>query len=120
MVRRRLPRSVQQFHTAKFVERNATPVLRRSRRFQAGFAFSAVLIAKHSGLPILVPSQPVRTKPTVAIIVVSRHWPPAFHGRAHNPVNIGYTPSAARSRTATHTPPDYSRETTFLRGLNSL
>src|SRR5450631_2821277 len=74
----RSPRSVQQVHTPELVERNAAPVIRRSRRFQTPLAVSAVLIAKHWELPLLVPSQPVRTKHVVAIMVNSRDWPPAL------------------------------------------
>jgi hypothetical protein len=103
VVRRRMPRSVQHFHVTELIERNAAPVVRRSRRPQAGFAFSAVLTAKNPELPFPVPSQPVRTKQAVAIVVNGRDWTPAFDGRAYNPVNIGQQANSARSRSATHT-----------------
>ena len=103
MVRRRMPRSVQHFHVAELIERDAAPVVRRSRRLQAGFAFSAVLAAKHPELPFPVPSQPVRAKQAVAIVVSGRDWAPALDGRAYNPVNIGQPANSARSRSATHT-----------------
>jgi hypothetical protein len=103
VVRRRLPRSIPQFHASELIERNAAPVFRRSRRFQTTLTISAVLIAKHPELPFLVPSEPVRTKQAGAIIVNSRNWPPALHGRAQYPVNIGHKPNSAHSRIATHT-----------------
>jgi len=103
VVRRRLPRSVQQFHVPEFVERDAAPVIRRSRRFQAGFALSAVLIAEHAELPLSVPSQPVRTKQAVVITVDSRDRPSVLHCRTQGPVNIGHRASSARSHSATHT-----------------
>jgi ABC-type taurine transport system ATPase subunit len=53
-------------------------------------------------LPFLVPSQPVRAKQTVAIVIDSRDWPPALNGRAHNPVNIFLPPGTARSRNVHH------------------
>jgi hypothetical protein len=88
-------------HGVKYLERNAAPVIQRSQRLQARFAFPAEPIAKHSQLPLPVPSQPVRTKQTVAITINGRNRPPALHGRAHNTVNIGHKPSAACSRIAT-------------------
>ena len=78
------PSTVKKFHAVQFVERDAAPVIRRSRRLQTAFAFPAILIAKHAELPFLVPSQPVRTKQALAIMVNSRDWPPVLHGRAHN------------------------------------
>ena len=80
MVGRRLPCSVQQFHPAELVERDAAPVIRGAHRFQATLAFSAVLIAKHPELSSLVSSQPVRTKQAMAIVVNGRDWPPVLHG----------------------------------------
>src|SRR5580658_5802632 len=98
-----MPRSVQHFHVAELIERDAAPVVRRSRRLQAGFAFSAVLVAKHSELPLLVPSQPVRAKQAVAIVVSGRDWTPALDSGAYNPVNIGQPANSVRSRSTTHT-----------------
>ncbi|HWF08504.1 MAG TPA: hypothetical protein VG297_08565, partial [Bryobacteraceae bacterium] len=63
---------------------------------------------KHPELSLLVPSQPVRTKQAMAIVVNSRDWPPVLHGRAHNPVNIGHTLPVPESSL---TPSDYSSET---------
>jgi hypothetical protein len=96
------PRAVQQFHAPEFVKRDAAPVLRRSKGLQTAFAFSAVLVTKHPVLRFFVPSQPVRTKQTVAIAINSRDWPAGLHGRAHNPVNILPMPSSARCRNAHH------------------
>ena len=98
-----MPRSVQHFHVAEPIQPNAAPVVRRSRRPQTGFAFSAELVAKHPELPFPVPSQPVRAKQAVAIVVSGRDWTPALDGRAYNPVNIGQQANSARSRSATHT-----------------
>ena len=106
MIGSRSPPVIQQFHVPEFVERNAAPVLRRSHRLETAFAFSAVRIAKHSELPLLIPSQPVRTKPTVAIVINSMDWPMGFHGRAHNPVNILPIPLLPGSATP-GTPSDY-------------
>ena len=103
MIRRRMPRSVQHFHVAEPIQPNAAPVVRRSRRPQTGFAFPAVLVAKHPELPFPVPSQPVWAKQAVAIVVSGRDWTPALDGRAYNPVNIGQQANSARSRSATHT-----------------
>jgi len=65
------PHVVQQFHALELVKRDAAPVLRRSDRTQTAFAFSAVLVAERSKLPVLVPSEPVRTKQPMAIVVGS-------------------------------------------------
>ena len=103
MVRRRLPRSVQQFHVPEFVERDAAPVIRRSRRLQTAVAFAAVLIAKRPELPFFVPPKPMRTEQTVSIVINSRDWPSVLHGRAHHPINIRRQANPICSRIATHT-----------------
>ncbi len=97
------PHTGQEFHAPEFIERDAAPVIRRSHRLQTAFAFSAVLVAKHAKLPVLVPSKSVRTKQTVAIVVDSRDWPSALYSRAHNPINILSRSRAARSRNAHYT-----------------
>jgi hypothetical protein len=61
------------------------------------------LIAKDPELPFLVPSQTVRAKQAVAIMVNGRDWPPAFHRCAHNLVNISRTANSGRSRITAHT-----------------
>src|SRR5580700_441357 len=96
------PSTVKQFHAPKLVERDAAPVIRRSRRLQAALAFPAVLVAKHSQLPFLVPSQPMRAKQTVAIVINRRDRPAGFHCRAHSPVNVVLPNRAANSRNIHH------------------
>jgi hypothetical protein len=103
VVRRRPPRSVQQFHVPEFVERDATPVMRRSHRLQTTVAFAAVLIAKRPELPFFVPPKPMRTEQTASIVINSRDWPSVLHGRAHHPINIGRQANPICSRIAPHT-----------------
>jgi len=94
----RLPWAIQQFHAPEFVQRDATPVLRRPYRLQAGFAFSTILVAKHPVLPFFVPSQPVRTKQTGAIVINGGNWPAGLHCRPNNPINILPKSASACSR----------------------
>ena len=101
MVRGGLPWAIQQFHAPEFVQRDATPVLRRPDRLQAGFAFSTILVAKHPVLPFFVPSQPVRTKQTGAIVINGGNWPSGLHCRPNNSINIlpnGVVPGAETNR----------------------
>ena len=98
MVGGRLPWTIQQFHAPEFVQRDATPVLRRPYRLQAGFAFSTILVAKHPVLPFFVPSQPVRTKQTGAIVINGGNWPAGLHCRPNNPINILPKSASACSR----------------------
>ena len=102
-VRRRLPRSVQQFHVPEFVERDAAPVIRRSCRLQTAVAFAAILIAKRPELSFFVPPKPMRTEQTASIVINSRDWPSVLHGRAHDPINIGRQANSICSRIAIHT-----------------
>src|SRR5260370_41137497 len=74
------------------------PVLRRPYRLQAGFAFSTILVAEHPVLPFFVPSQPVRTKQTGAIMINGGNWPGGVHCRPNNPINILPKPTSACSR----------------------
>ena len=90
------PQAVQQFHAPELVERDAAPVIRRSHRLQTALAFSAVLVTKHAELPIFVPSQAVRTKQPVAIVINGRDRPSGLHRRAHSPINILLPTHAAR------------------------
>jgi hypothetical protein len=66
-----LPGAIQQFHAPEFVQRDAKPVLRRPYRLPAGFTLSTILVAKHPILPFFVPSHPVRTKQTRAIVITA-------------------------------------------------
>jgi hypothetical protein len=50
------------FHPAQFFQRNASPVLRRSRRTESSLAFPAILITKNSLLALAVASQTVWTE----------------------------------------------------------
>ncbi len=88
MVPRGLPAALQEFHTAEFVERNATPVGTRSGGFQATFTLSSKLVAEHSKLSFFVPTQPVRTEETVQAVISARDGPPRNNSRAHQKINI--------------------------------
>ena len=92
------PSTVKKLHVPELIERDAAPVIRRSGRLQAALAFPAILIAKHSELPFLVPPQPVRAKQTMAIVIDSGDWPSALYRRTYRPVNILLLRGAARSR----------------------
>jgi hypothetical protein len=93
-----LPWANQRFHAPEFVQRDATPVLRRPYRLQASFASSAILVAQHSVLPFFVPSQPVRTKQTGAIVINGGNRPPGLHCRPNNPIDILPKPTSACPR----------------------
>jgi hypothetical protein len=92
------PSIVKKFHAPELTERDAAPVIRRSRRLQAARAFPPILVAKHSQLPFLVPSQPMRAKQTLAIVIDSGDWASALDCCTYNPVNIPLLCGAARSR----------------------
>jgi hypothetical protein len=57
MIRRRLPRAVQQFHPAQFFKDNATPIFRRAHWRQTALTVAAILIAEHAGLAEAVTAQ---------------------------------------------------------------
>src|SRR5690242_14306845 len=61
VVRRSPPSVIDQFYSAQFLEHKATPILVRARRLKAAVAFSAILVAEHSHLPVAIPSESVRT-----------------------------------------------------------
>ena len=50
MIWRCPPEIIQQFLSAQFLEHDATPILRRTYRPQAAFAFPAVLITENAGM----------------------------------------------------------------------
>ncbi|MDQ1473220.1 MAG: hypothetical protein QOJ99_4700, partial [Bryobacterales bacterium] len=90
------PHAIHQFQAAACFERDAAPVIRRSRRLQPAFTFSTELTA-----PLFVPPQPVRAEQAVAIVIHSQNGPSALHSRVHNLVNI-LSPPRLRSRNAPH------------------
>ena len=105
------PHPIKQFDSTEFVERDAAPVIRRSDGFQATFTFSAKRIAEHPKFPFFVPTQSVRTKKAVKVVISARDWPPTLHSRTHNPVNILALPRTANPR--------YNRHASRLLRLNS-
>ncbi len=82
MIRRGLPRAVDQLHAAKLFERETSPVLVRSRVCEPALACSAVLIAKNSQLALAIPAEPMWTKLPNAPCVKGLH---RLFGRHRSP-----------------------------------
>jgi hypothetical protein len=60
MVWRCAPAVVQQLHCAEFLQHNAAPVDRRTRRLKAALAFPAVLLTQYTQFAFPVAAQSVR------------------------------------------------------------
>jgi hypothetical protein len=88
MIRCGAPGAFQKFHCAEFLNRNATPVGRRTDWLQATFALSAVLKAQNPKLPLLVPPQPVWTKQPMPMIVHSGYRPSVFYCRPDQTIDV--------------------------------
>jgi hypothetical protein len=69
MIRSGLPGTVQQFHSAQFLENDATPIPRRPHRPQSAFTLPAILIAEHATFTGTIAAQPVRAKQAREILV---------------------------------------------------
>jgi hypothetical protein len=104
------PNAFEQLHLTEFFERNTAPVGWRSHRFQPAVAFPAVLIAKHSQLPSLIPAQPVRAQQPAAAMIERSDRSFTFHCRPHQAVDIFYgldlrlSNNAHQSQHRTHPP----------------
>jgi hypothetical protein len=57
VVRRGVPRTFQNSYRTESLQRNTSPVRRRTGWLKAALAFPAVLITQHPMLPLLVPAQ---------------------------------------------------------------
>jgi hypothetical protein len=57
VVRRCVPRAFQNTYRTESLQRNASPVRRRTGWLKAALAFPAVLITQDPKLPLLVPAQ---------------------------------------------------------------
>ena len=80
--------SSSKLHPAEFLHYNATPVCRRTCRFEPAFALSSVLIAEYSQLPLSVATQSVRTKQPMAFVITGFDWAPARNGTPNQSVDI--------------------------------
>ena len=56
MIWRSLPRTIQQFHGAEFLQNDTPPILGRARESQTALALSAILIAEDTNLACPIPS----------------------------------------------------------------
>ena len=90
MVRRRLPRAVQQFHPAQFFKDNATPIFRRAHWRQTALTVAAILIAEHAGLAEAITAQPVGAKQTIALLINGADRLLVGDCRPNQPVHIFY------------------------------
>src|SRR5688572_11080237 len=88
MVRRGSPPAFQQFHRPELFKRDAAPVGRRTNRLQTALAFSAVLIAQHSKLPLAIPPQPVWAHESTAVVVHGGDGSSALDRRPNQPVYV--------------------------------
>ena len=62
MVGRRAPSVLPQLYAAELLQRDATPVCRRSRCFQPAFAFSTILVTQHPKFSPSISAQSMGTK----------------------------------------------------------
>src|SRR6187402_1087467 len=79
---------VQQLHCSEFLQRNAAPVGRRTRRLKSAFAFSAVLTAQYTDFASSVTAQSVRAKQPRESVIAGRNRAPVRHGSPDQPVNL--------------------------------
>ncbi len=83
-----LPRIVQQFHLAQFLENDTTPVLRRPDRPQSALAFAAILVAEHTRLAHAIAAQPVRAKQPREIFIDGADRSLIRYRRPNQPVHV--------------------------------
>jgi hypothetical protein len=88
VIRAGVPRSFQYLHHTESLQRNTSPVGRRTVRLQTTFAFSAVLITQNPQLSLLVPPQSMRTQQPLSTVIHSSYWMPAFHRRPNQTVDV--------------------------------
>ena len=69
MVGRGAPHVLQEFHPAELLNHGATPVGRRTRRFESALALPAVLVAQHSKFAGAITAQSVRTKQANPLVI---------------------------------------------------
>ena len=90
MIRCGAPWAFQKFHCTQFLNCNTAPVRRRTGWLQTTLALSAVLIAQNPKVPLLIPPQPVWTKPPMPVIVYSRQWTSALYRCPDETIDIFY------------------------------
>ena len=88
MVGRGQPRVLQQFHSAKLLQRGAPPIGRGTNRFQSALALSAILVAQHPKFSGAIPAQSVRTKQPKPLVINGFHRPFARYRRPHKLINV--------------------------------
>src|SRR5215203_3059983 len=89
MVWRCVPAIVQQqLHSPEFLQHNAAPVSRRTRRLKTALAFSAVLIAQDTEFAVLVPAQPVRAKQSWESVIAGGYPAPVRYSSPDQPINL--------------------------------
>ncbi len=96
MIGRGEPWTFQQFYCAKHLHSNAAPVGRRIGWLQATFAVSAVLITQNPQLPLPIPSQSVRAKQPMPILVYSGYRPSLFYRGPDQTIDILWLNCAQR------------------------
>jgi len=84
----RPPGIVQQFHSAQFLEHDATPILRRPDRPQSAFTLAAVLITEHARFTQTIAAQPMRAKQPREFPVDGTDRLLVRHGCPNQPVHV--------------------------------
>src|ERR1700756_1446233 len=88
MIRGCAPGSLPSLPPAEFLERNTTPVGRRTHRVESALAFATVLITEHAKPSFAIAAQSVRTKQSKPALISRFDRLLVRHSSPHHPVNL--------------------------------